>query len=135
MNKIQDKKETLKSKSSLNEKQQIYAEWLAKPPDERSPSKQSELSIKLNVAERTLSDWKKNPELWKAVNAINVEKMTNLVAPAIALMEKAVKGKQGAVNRVSYDAARGIVKDWGKRTESNQDDVAHTVVELYHKYN
>ena len=127
-------KEELKTKSTLNDKQLQFAQWLAVPPNERSPKLQQTLAETLGVDEHTLVNWKKNPDVLQAVNLINIEKMLNLVPPAIALIEKAIT-RPDSVTRVSYDAAQAVVRDWAQRTQNKRDDIANSIVEIYKKYN
>lgn len=46
-----------------------FVEWMGTPPDMRQPKEQKELAQQLNVAESTLSDWKKIEDFWSLVKS------------------------------------------------------------------
>lgn len=123
----------LEAQEELDPKQIAFAEWLCMPPWERSPNTIKELADQLDVTRQTVNNWKKLPEVIHLVNAINAERLNSLVAPATALLERAIE-HPGSVNRVSFDAARYIVQDWGKKTQL-EGDITRTLVDLYKKYN
>jgi len=110
-----------------------YAEWLATPPLERSPAEQKELAAILEVTPRTLMLWKKLPQLLKLVNELYADRLITLVGPATELLEKAIK-KPDSVSRVSYDAARYIVQDWGRKYQAGEG-IEKTIADMYKKYN
>ena len=116
----------------LTEPQIYFAEWLATPPTERSPHTMEELSTQLNVTRVTLSHWKKLPETLQLVNQLYAEKLIDLVGPATILLRDAIK-KPGSVSRVSYDCARYIVGDWGKKYQGD-GGVVRSIADLYKKY-
>ena len=116
----------------LSENQLTLAQWLAKPPWERSPKTQKELASDLNVTSRTLQLWEKLPEINQLVITLNINKLASLVSPATALLELAIR-KPGSVDRVSFDAAKYVVQDWAKRNQV-QGDVVQSISDLYKKF-
>jgi len=116
----------------LNAEQIIFAEWLATPSVERSPATMEALSTQLNVTRVTLSHWKKWPEIIQLVNHLYTERLIELVGPAIELLRSAVK-KPGTVSRVSFDCAKYIVSDWGKKYQGD-GGVIRSIADLFKRY-
>ena len=116
----------------LDEKQTFFAEWLATPIMERSPATMEALSTQLSVTRVTLSNWKKRPEIIQLVNQLYTEKLIELVGPATELLRNAVK-KPGSISRVSFDCAKYIVSDWGKKYQGD-GGVVRSIADLFKKY-
>jgi len=122
----------MKTILQLTDKQIVYAEWLAKPPLERSPATQKEMAAILSVTPMTLQTWQKLPQVIQLVNKLYADKLITLVGPATALLEQAIK-KPGSVSRVSFDCAKYIVQDWAKKYQGD-GGVVKTIADLYRKY-
>jgi len=122
------------AKSELTPEQMAFAEWLAIPSFERVPPTQKELAAQLNVSERTLKNWKKIPEIWLVVGDTNENELRELVPEARAVIEKAIRNP-GSISRVTFDAAKHILAQWGEQRERAGGDIVRTIVEMYKKYN
>ena len=95
-------------------------------------STQREKAKELGISYATIKLWKTLPEISQMVTELNVERLMELVGPATALMEQAIR-KPGSISRVSFDAARYVVQDWGRRSQA-QTGVAQTIADLLKKY-
>lgn len=118
-------------KDQLTAEQTLFAEWLASPPLERGTQK--DIATKLGVEPRTLRRWEKLPEIHLLVYKLFADNLIALVGPATQLIEKAIK-HPGSVSRVSYDAAKYIVSDWGKQYQQ-EDVVIKSIRDMYKRYN
>jgi len=126
-------KEDRVAKGELTPEQIAFAEWLAVPRFERVPPTQKELAAQLSVSERTLKNWKKIPEIWVVVGDVNENELRELVPEARAVMEKAIR-QPGSINRVTFDAAKHILAQWGESRERAGGGIVRTIVDLYNKY-
>ena len=117
-------------KDQLSAEQILFAEWLAFSPMERGTQK--DIAAKLGVEPRTLRRWEKLPEVHTLVHKLFADNLIALVGPATQLIENAIK-HPGSVSRVSYDAARYIVSDWGKQYQQ-EGVVIKSIQDMYKRY-
>ena len=115
----------------LTPQQLQYAEWLAKPDWARIPKTEKDLADILGVSDQSLSDWKHLPELWEARDEALDNRMRNLVPQAAGILERAVKNP-GNINKVTFDAAKQIIKEWGE--SKRRSPVLATFQDLREKY-
>ena len=74
-------------------KQRMFIEWLARTKFEREPATQGALAKEIGVNEKTISRWKKLPEIWEAVQK-RANELLHEDLPEIkgALRREAMKG-------------------------------------------
>lgn len=117
----------------LSVEQLTFSKWLATPKYKRVPASQKDLAQELNVSARTLRVWRQLPAIWQAVDDVTEEELREMVPWAAAVYEKGLK-QMRSVDRVSYEIARDILKQWGERRRHSGGDIAQTLVDLYKKY-
>jgi len=117
----------------LSTEQRAFSKWLATPKYKRVPATQKELAAELGVADKTLKNWKQLPAIWQAFDDATEDELREMVPWATAVYEKGLKHMR-SVDRVSYEIARDILKQWGERRRHSGGDIAKTLVDLYKKY-
>jgi len=121
-----------KPRRDLNDKQELYAKWLALPPLERSPGTQIAMAKELGVTNRTLRMWQKLPHIHKYIVDLYTKRLVELVGPATNTLELAI-AEPKKVSRVSFDAARYIVQDWAKK-QQGPSNIVKNIVDMYERY-
>ena len=121
-----------KPRRDLNDKQELYAKWLALPPLERSPGTQIAMAKELGVTNRTLRMWQKLPHIHKYIVDLYTKRLVELVGPATNTLELAI-AEPKKVSRVSFDAARYIVQDWAKK-QQGPSNIVRNIVDMYERY-
>ena len=72
----------------LSPEQLLLAQWLATSALIRQPKTQKELAIQIGVNEDTIVNWKKQPELWQAVDEYLGGRGRELVPKAIDILDE-----------------------------------------------
>ena len=119
-------------KSDFSFKQKRFIAWLATPQAKRKPPTHEELAEKvLHVHKDTLTDWKKLPGFWKAVQAQIEEDAgdsdTEVIAALIATAK--TEGRDGAADRKLYLQWRNWLVEKTK-TEFVNDPYSKVIAEL-----
>ena len=118
-----------KARQGLTPEQLVFAEWLALPSTDRIPRQQQDLAIQLKVAESTLCQWKKIPELWQVRDEILGTKGREMVAEAIAVQRSLLHSPN---TRVAADIAKQIIDMHYEPLKHK--DILTTIKDLWDKY-
>jgi len=118
-----------RARSRLSADQIAFAEWLALPFMERQPKHQKDLAAQLGISEKTLTEWKKIPEIWEVRDSVISTKGKELVSEAMAVMEKVLKSPN---LKLASEAARDILDRWAEPTKHAH--IVATIKDMYDRY-